>query len=243
MVYDMNNTTANYNLNGNGGKAKKENIFSRHPFLSSGILFGLFALYFIISGAYNLIKMQDTVTLDEFWKETSHTNGEAVTGTVHFGTSSYLSIDHSINFIPTGTEYYYLIFNDDYTKCITIRAKNKWDAVLDHNGYSEEGIQIKGRLVELDHDVKQQLGSLYSFFQELGVTANSAYYIDDMLPLISWLSIAAGVLLLLLMGFFGFVISNKMNSFKTTRDKVWYGLGVVLLLIDFGLMLYVFSFR
>lgn len=232
-----------YNLNGNDGKAKKDNIISRHPLLVSGALFGLFALYFIISGAYDLIKMQDAMTLDEFWEETSHTGGEAVTGTVHFGTSSYLSIDHSVNLIPTGTEYYYLIFNDDYTKCVTIRAKKNWDAELDHNGYSEEGIQIKGRLVKLDYDARKQLGMMSSYLQELEVTVDGQYYIDDMMPLISWLSIATGILLFILLGCFGFAISNKMNSFKTTKEKLWNGLGIVLLLIDFGMMIYIFSFR
>lgn len=240
----MEDTTVNYNLNGKKNGARKNSLFSRHPYLSMCILFGLFALYFIISGAYNLIKLQDTVTLDEFWEEAVHTSGEAVEGTVHFASSSYLSVSHSVNYIiKTGNEYYYLIFNDDYTKCISIRAKNNWDAGLDHNGYSEEGIQIKGRLLKLDYDAGKQLDSLRSYLQELGVTVNDEYYIDDTLTLVSWLSIITGVLLFVLMGCFGFIVSSKMNSVKTTKDKIWIWIGSILVLVDLGLMLYVYSFR
>lgn len=236
----MKSTAKDRNLDETGKKAKKQNFYQRHP----EIIFVIFALVFLVMGVYNLIRMMNPISLDEFWEEDSHTSGTAVEGVVHFGTSPCYTVRHTLNhIIETGNEYYYLIFNDDLTKCVCIRAEKGWDDALDHNGYSEDGIKIRGCLTELDYEAKKELwnGSISSYIEE-GITVYGPFYIDGMQTRIAWLSIAAGVLLLVLTGVFSLAVNNKLNHFKAGQRKATGIIGLILFLIDAGLILHVLSF-
>jgi hypothetical protein len=237
------NMEANTGSSGKKKKAKKENIFSRHPLATAGFIVGLFAAFFLLSGIYGLVKLADPVDLQEFWSEGRHDSGESVSGTAHYGSEVCFSIQHTINLIPTGTEYYYLVFNDDFTECIMVRAGKNWSKPFDHYGYSEDGVALRGCLAELNHDAKKQLTQMQSSLSKQGVTVVGEYYIDNMQPLVSVLSIVMGLLTFFLIWFFARIIKPDQGFRYPQQRNLKTVAFVIVLTVDVVLMIYILNFR
>lgn len=207
------------------------------------IIFAIvFFLYIPVSGIYSLVKMSDTISLDDFWEGSSHKSGQAVSGMVHY-VKPYMTVDHSINFISAGSEYYYIIYNDDYTKCICVRAKKNWDEQFNNSGYSEEGVQIKGRLVHMAYDNAEQVGVVAARLDKQGIDMETAYYIDDTQEFMAYISIIWGIFVIVDCIIFMRKKMKRHDAVKSSADKAVDVLGIVLLAAICVLAIYILEFK
>lgn len=82
---------------------------------------------------------------------------ECVEGSVPRASQNFLSIRHSLNFIPTGTEHFYLVLTTDYSNAVIVRAGGSWGEQFDNDGISGKDILIRGKVKKLPEDVRKNL--------------------------------------------------------------------------------------
>lgn len=171
----------------------------------------LVALGFMGFGAYSLYQSKfNTVDFEE-WIDEGAEKGVYVEGEISFSTPAYLEVSHTTNLIPSGKEYYYLVYNEDYSKCVSVRADKDFADNFDTFGYSEEGVVIKGKAKEITSENRQRLSELKSEMLSEGVVINTVqYYIDCKADTLSMIQIIIGALILVIAILVG--VTNKINN-------------------------------
>ena len=94
-----------------------------------------------------------------------------------------LGWEHTVNYIPTAREYYFVVFSVDFKSMAVIRADKSWCDDYFSEGYAidEEGVTVEGYVRKTDTDVTRELDSEISEFQvEFGRSfkVDTGLYID-----------------------------------------------------------------
>lgn len=149
-----------------------------------------------------------------------------------------LELEHSINLIPIGTDYYYMGIDEDYNAYL-IKASKKW---LSHNFSSNyqalnaNGIQIKGLVKKVSDDqtereLENRLSQLEGIEFPLGMLGclSLNYILIAVLKLID---------VVMLVGIFisGRYISKTKNRVNPIVIKVWLVLLIVSMILTMGII-------
>lgn len=101
--------------------------------------------------------------------------GDYVEGRINLASKEIFTLKHSINFIPAGTEHYFVIVDDNYETCIAVRASEKWVSNFSANeAIDPAGQFISGYVRRTDYKVQSSLAD----FRAEGFNINTGIYID-----------------------------------------------------------------
>lgn len=161
---------------------------------------------------------------------------DLVEGDVYEGTITCISpevgeLKHTINFIPAGTEHFYLMVSEDGTSVVPIRASKKWDTLYASTDWLEVSLQERGIVREMDYKVKSELMSdIAAAFTAEGIKVEQSYYLDLNANKMGTLQIVAGIAILLCIVYFGFLanrVKNDNGTFSVTINGIMLVLGFV----------------
>ncbi|MBE6901102.1 MAG: hypothetical protein E7478_01355 [Ruminococcaceae bacterium] len=190
----------------------------------------LMVLGALILSIVQICAIGDKVTLDSFF-EGSFEKGQYVKGVVTEVSPEYASVSHTASLIPTGKEHFYIIFNEDYTKCAVVRADKDWDKKFLSGG----GVEICGMVKNLDYEVRYMFSDDVAVLAAEGLTAVTVdHYIDCISMRYSVMALAASLIGLLCAG----VLFLQRHSLAKTPATV---IPVVILFADLGFALHVLA--
>lgn len=206
----------------------------RSKFLTGfGIVFAVICLLvLVVTGAFSLLK-NGSVPPD------AAQQGDVCEFTAIFA-DEVLEMKHSINFIPTGKEHYYLAVSDDGLVRFLVRAKPSWiDKRFGDRGFSEDGgVKIKGNVVRVEYEMIKEINELNTrLIQEGIVTSGGAlstnYYIDARYKEFGLLRILCGVGIIAVgvLVFFGIRSGMLPNNKAIALVVALVSLGVAVLTI------------
>lgn len=198
----------------------------------------IIALYFIATGLRPVFAMHKGVlSLDEFL-DGNQREGRYIEDTIHVSSQEIMAYEHTMNYlIPLGTEHFFLIFNEDGSKCMVLRADEKWAEEFDaRTGYSQTGVMVSGLVKSLDYEVRYDLQERVAELKREGISLEVSFYcVDGLTKTYAMLNVLAGVLAIVLE--IGFTIVIKKQQTKTIPV---YVLSAVLFL-ELGLMLHLLT--
>ncbi len=159
-----------------------------------------------------------------------------VEGTVNFASGEFLEVKHSINFIPTGYDHYFLVFSDDLSRCVAVRADTKWAEKFGEEGYLEEGLTIGGVVKDLGYEEQRELQDTMQMISQEGLPISAAgYYIDLLAYRYAIFMLIALVILVVL------VIGGILLVKKGVRKSIWSTLYVILLIAECCFLLHIIA--
>lgn len=163
-----------------------------------------------------------------------------VVGDVYEGNITCISTEigelkHTINFIPAGTEHFYLMVSEDGTNIIPIRASKEWDDLYTGLAWQDVSLQERGIMRKINYKVKSELMSgLAPVLAEEGIQFEQTYYLDLNANKLGALQIFAGIALIMCIIYFT-VVSKRLDEggkpFKTAVAGGMFILGFVSLAI------------
>ena len=171
---------------------------------------------------------------------------DLVEGDVYEGTITCISpevgeLKHTINFIPAGTEHFYLMVSEDGTSVVPIRASKKWDTLYASTDWLEVSLQERGIVREMDYKVKSELMSdIAAAFTAEGIKVEQSYYLDLNANKMGTLQIVAGIAILLCIVYFGF-FANRVKSDNGTFSVTINGIMLVLGFVAACLIIYLLN--
>lgn len=150
----------------------------RSRFLTGfGIVFAVVCLLFlIVTGAMSLLK-------DGSVSPNAAGRGDVCEFTA-VAAGKVLEMKHSVNFIPTGREHYYLAVSEDGVVRFLVRAKPSWiEKNFGSSGVSLTGVTVKGRLVRTEYEMIKEINELnvrlmQNELIESDEAVSTSYYID-----------------------------------------------------------------
>lgn len=161
--------------------------------------------------------------------------GTYIEGEVYYSTDEYYEITHLIGgIIPMGYEHYYIIFNEDFTEGVLLRAESDWADNFDEDNYNEDGVKVGGVLKEMDHEMKNEV---YNDFVASGTDIEiSAYYLDG-------LSDKYGICTIIYLLLFAAVCVPFIHfiKYRSHKNKYLGALWTVAVIIDCILMVHTIS--
>ncbi len=202
---------------------KQQSVFGK--LLAIAILF-IAGIGFVVSGVSQMIKKGNDVDLEELLSDDIE-KGMYVDGEVFFATEEYLSIEHTVNSIPIGTDHFYFVFNKDLDVCISYRGDKEWFDNFNSYGMSEDGVEIKGLIKKMDSEAESEIDSAMRILG--GTVDTSYYYIDGYTDLYINLQLIAGALFILMgLGYTWYQKNGGTNSVIAKIGSVFF---VIILLL------------
>lgn len=166
--------------------------------------------------------------------------GDYVFGKVMMSSPEYCEYTKLLSVIPLTKQHYYLIFNEDMTRCITVRADKSWENQF-VQGLSLEptGAPMQGYVKKLEDEVQGKLNNALKIYAEAGiqVSADTDLYIDCLAERFAIMKIVAGVLTL---GIAAFVIIGFKIGIAFLQKKWVSSLITVAAIADMLLLIYLF---
>lgn len=193
------------------------------------------------SGFYDLINLGvkgKDVTGD---LKANMNKGNYVTANVNYcGEYWFYSVKHTVNLIPVGTEYFYLINDGNGTLAVIRTTKNFGRKFPD--GINPEGVKIRGKVRAFDSDMRYEFTDT-DYFDELiaegydvSSITNKFVYIDciliqhTMMRIMSIIAIVLGIALI-------FVKRRAEIRAMTPSEKLFFGGGITIIFLGLiGLM-------
>lgn len=169
-----------------------------------------------------------------------------VEGDVYEGTITCISpeigeLKHTINFIPAGTEHFYLMISEDGTTVIPIRASKEWDTLYATTEWFDVSLQERAIVREMDYKVKNELMSdIATAFAAEGIKMEQTYYLDLNANKMGTLQIIAGIAIILCIIYFGF-IAKRMENNNGMLTTVIGGVMLVIGFVAAGLIIYLLN--
>lgn len=169
-----------------------------------------------------------------------------VKGDVYEGTITCISpeigeLKHTINFIPAGTEHFYLMISADGTTVIPIRASKKWDTLYATTEWLDVSLQERAIVREMDAKVKNELMSdIIAACAEDGIQMEQTYYLDLNANKLGVLQIIAGISIILCIIYFG-VITKYMKNDNGVITTVIGGVMLVIGFVTGGVIIYLLN--
>ena len=168
--------------------------------------------------------------------------GQYVEGDLYVHNANIYRIDHSINLIPTGTERFYVAFDDENDTVYYIRANKKLAEKASDNPMQH----IKGKVAKANSDSKQKLSEYGNNYVSEGY--NLGYYgevlfIDTQVFQRSLLNVGA-IALLLIAGAILFLspTGRKPANTFTAVDHILAGASLAMILIGGLILFYIILF-
>lgn len=152
-------------------------------------LFQCYGIWCLITG---IGALTNKTTGNLFDNETVNTyvSGEAIFA------ARVCEYKHSINYIPVGTEHYYVILDESGTKYCIVRANKSWyKDNFDSNGFAVKNVVLKGKVTKYQSDVKKMIEQYNQSLAENGIQFNTSNYIDLSYKGFAWCKVIGGVLL------------------------------------------------
>lgn len=204
-------------------------------YILSILLFAGIVVWFAWTGVAPLFAKMNTSSMEQMFQGTVD-KGEYVDGKVLFGSDEFVEVSHSVNFIPTGKEHFFLVFNEEMTKCVVVRGDKNWSEQFDEDGFSSSGVQVQGAVKDMDWELEKELNEMLQSFAAEGITITaSSCYVDCLSDRYAYLTIAAiAVALAVAVGFF---LLLKKGSQQSVLAKVL----VVLMLVDVCLTMHILA--
>lgn len=192
------------------------------------VIFIGIAVWCLVSGAKALFFAPVHSMEDAF---TDLVEGDVYEGTITCISPEVGELKHTINFIPAGTEHFYLMVSEDGTSVVPIRASKKWDTLYASTDWLEVSLQERGIVREMDYKVKSELMSdIAAAFTTEGIKVEQSYYLDLNANKMGTLQIVAGIAILLCIVYFGFFanrVKNDNGTFSVTINGIMLVLGFV----------------
>lgn len=172
---------------------------------------------------------------------TNLVEGDVYEGNITCISTEVGELKHTINFIPAGTEHFYLMVSEDGNTIIPIRASKEWDDQYTGLAWQEVSIQERGIVREMDYKVKGELMSeLATVFAEEGIQFEQTYYLDLNANKLGALQIFAGVALILCVIYFTVVSKRLDEDGKPFKTAVAGGL-LVLGFVSLAIVIYLLN--
>ena len=139
------------------------------------MLIGIFVLY-LFTAVRDLVSLGNAVQIKDDLTDIRE-DGISVEGDFYYLTDGpVFSMKHTINgLIPIGTEYYFLLYSNDLTRCIFVRASEDYaeefyEEVNTPNAEGKYyGAHIKGRVRELDSQIKRESSDMINDLNAEGI--------------------------------------------------------------------------
>lgn len=139
------------------------------------ILIAIFVFY-LFTAVRDLISLGNAKQIESDLTEIQE-DGISVEGDFYYLTDGpVFSMKHSVNFIPIGTEYYFLLYSNDLSSCIFVRASEDYAEEF----YEEVdtpnadglyyGTHVKGRIRELDSQIVHESSDMIKELYDEGIT-------------------------------------------------------------------------
>lgn len=194
------------------------------------ILVVIFSGVFLLKGIVTVSLKDDTVTMEQLYDDDS--KGTYVEGDAFVCLGECFTVTHKIKFIPFGKDYYYLVYNENMTKYIVVRADKGWDGNFGTDGMNLSGVSIKGAIRELDYHISSYMKENEQMLSNMGNGAKAANcYIDLLSDRYAILSLICGILLLVCSVLTAVYI--KLAQKAKNPNNSWIGiLLIVILFID-----------
>lgn len=193
----------------------------------------------LFSGVQGLF-FAKTHTMDEAF--TNIIEGEIYEGEISCITPEFCELKHTINFIPAGTEHFYLMLSTDGKKVIPIRASKKWDKQFTGESIQTVSLQERGIVREMDYKVRSELGSVVTALANEGIQVESSLYIDLNANKLCILQIIAGISLILCAVYFSTIGKKTVTStMKETISSPIALFMIVFLFVTLGMLIYLMN--
>ncbi len=211
------------------------------------LLVGL-GLFYLITAVVNLVKMQDTKHMPSNFASFP-SEGEYVDVDFHLNEGEVLYVKHTINFIPSGTEHFFLIYNDQVDHAILVRSGKNFDKDF-VDGVLMSGANAKGKVKSLGYkeksEIEQNVNALIAQGVEFAMNADGDYlYIDDTMGTISWMQLLCAAALGLGAAALA-ILAKKSNSVpvgeKAPNTTPIAVIGVIFIVAGILGMLYTLNF-
>lgn len=159
-------------------------------FILVAALLECYGIWCLFSGIGALTNKADGNLFDS---EAVNTN---VSGEAFFA-AEVCEYKHSINFIPVGTEHYYVVLDKSGTNYCIVRAKKSWfENNFDSDGFAVRNVVLEGRVTKYQSKVKDMIEKYNQSLAENNIQFNTSNYIDLLYAGYAWCKVIGGVLLL-----------------------------------------------
>lgn len=202
------------------------------------IIFVAIAGWCLVSGAKALF-LAPVHPMEEAF--TNLVEGDIYEGTITCISPEVGELKHTINFIPAGTEHFYLMVSEDGTTIIPIRASKEWDTLYPGTEWLDVALQERAIVREMDYKVKNELMSdIATAFAAEGIKMEQTYYLDLNANKMGGLQMFAGVALFLCIIYFCF-IAKKIENDDRTFTTVLAGVMLVLGFASLAVIIYLLN--
>lgn len=154
------------------------------------VFFAMCLLFLVVTGAVSLLK-------DGSASPETAEQGDVCEFTAIFAEEA-LEMKHTINFIPTGREHYYMAVSEDGLVRFLVRAKPSWIEKRFGSSGSESEVTVKGRVVRVEYEMIKEINELnirllQNGLATSGAALNTNFYIDVRYKEFGLLRILCGV--------------------------------------------------
>lgn len=179
------------------------------------LLFGSLIVFWIVSGLQGLFFAEKHPMDDVF-------NGAVLKdryeGQIKLASARICSLTHKINgLIPTGTEHFFLIYAEDMSSAVFVRADKSWDDAFTSDLLNSVSIDGKGIVRKMDYKVKNEMSEFVAAASQQGMQIQQEVYIDLISDRMCWLQLVDAVLLPLCILYYYFYLKHnpsKNNSIE-----------------------------
>lgn len=179
------------------------------------LIFAGGGIYLLLSGIYGLCFAAHRPVAEVFGlvEENNIYEGEAV----YYAMGTWCTMSHTVNgIIPTGKEYYYLVFSEDKSSVISVRAGKRWADAFPSGTYN--GVLIKGQAKRLDYQERNRLMEIVDSapYYLADSTVNIEYYVDLLSGRLNIMRIFSGAGLLFVCLYFYLLGEKPKDEWKDT---------------------------
>lgn len=199
------------------------------------IIVGL-AAWFLWSGIRGLLFANSHPMDDVF---INAVKGDVYEGDITLASKEYCALKHTVNFVPAGTEHFYLLYSPGMDMAISLRAQEDWDESFGNDIVNEISLNGRGIVRELDYEVKQELSSIVSLLETEGIHVEQNLYIDLTANKMCCMQIFEGFSLILCIIYFSLRFYKKTESASYSRP-ITIAM-IVLLMVTLGMVIYLLN--
>lgn len=142
------------------------------PIIVLIVIVALWGIIYVVLGTMGLLKASVPLTRN-------FTAGQKLEGSVEYSSSCILEVNHTVeHFIPFGSEYYYIVFNNEDASAFVVRADKNWGDKFGSGGHSPQPVFIKGTAKRLGHDEAAEIRKQGQELSALGISLQGDVFLD-----------------------------------------------------------------
>lgn len=165
--------------------------------------------------------------------------GDVYEGMISCVTPEVGELKHTINFIPAGTEHFYMMVSEDASKVILVRASSKWHDLIADGALVEVALQERGIVREMDYKVKHELVSnIISSLSAQGIEVEQNLYLDLNANKMGILQLFAGISIIVCALYFAIIARKGNGNGNELKTSAPVG---ILMLVTGGVIIYLLN--